>query len=177
MARIVTPPATVTHPAARTLDAPEGRPDYPLVRPAAFSPAYAAPDTGAVTRALERLAGLRLKVTAIRLDAGCGQRTGRALAEALGSALLLTEFRPGLGLVALYVGPRPAGPEGERVLAARIAEDLTRALFVEHRYGAFDDARIAMVHCEVDALTDGMLDQALRAETPMPLVDLLPRAA
>lgn len=173
MARIVTPPATVTSPAARTLDAPNSRPDYPLVRPAPLSRV----GVGAVTRTLERLSGLRLSVTAVRLAIECDPAEGRELASRLQSDLLLTEYRPGLGLLALYVGPRPAGPAGDRVLEARIVEELTRALFAEPLYAQVQRCAVAMVHRQADMLVDGMLDQALHDAPATPLVDLLPRAA
>ncbi len=203
MARIVTPPATVTEPAAHALDAPNSRPDYPLVRPAPLSrqhhrvpggglrgggpqgsgPQGSGPEgsgakgSGAVTRALARLAGLRLTVTAVRLDLACGPLSSRDLAETLQSDLLLAEHRPGLGLIALYVGPRPNGPEGAAVVERRLGEELTRVLFSEQRYDLLASARVAMVHCDADLLSDGLLESSLQAADSLALGDLLPQAA
>lgn len=95
----------------------------------------------------------------------------------LRSDMLLAEHRPGVGLVVLYIGPRPAGPNCEATVEARIGQELTRVLLSEQRYDLLSSARVAMVHRELDLMTDGLLDVALRAADSIPLVDLLPQAA
>lgn len=178
MARIVTSPATVTQPAAHALDAPNGRPGYPLVRPAPLSSSgLASRRVGAVTRAVERLADLRLTATAARVDLACSAKDCRDLAETLRSDMLLAEHRAGQGLVVLYIGPRPAGSTCKSVIEARIGQELTRLLISEQRYDLLSSAKVAMVHRELDLLTDGLLDMALDAADSTPLVDLLPQAA
>ena len=116
MAWTVTSPATVTQPVAHALDAPNGRSDYPLVRPAPLSPRKS---DRAVTRAIERLSDLRLTATVVRVDLACGPVSCRDLAMTLRSDMLLAEHRPGVGLVVLYIGPRPAGPNCEATVEAR----------------------------------------------------------
>ncbi|WP_119168530.1 hypothetical protein [Algihabitans albus] len=130
-----------------------------------------------MTRAVERLADLRLVATAVRVDLACGPLDCRDLAETLRSDMLLAEHRVGLGLVVLYIGPRPAGPNCESVIEARIGQELTRVLISEQRYDLLSSARVAMVHRELDLLTDGLLDMALHAADATSLVDLLPQAA
>lgn len=174
MAWTVTSPATVTQPVAHALDAPNGRSDYPLVRPAPLSPRKS---DRAVTRAIERLSDLRLTATVVRVDLACGPVSCRDLAMTLRSDMLLAEHRPGVGLVVLYIGPRPAGPNCEATVEARIGQELTRVLLSEQRYDLLSSARVAMVHQELDLMTDGLLDVALRAADSIPLVDLLPQAA
>ena len=146
MAWTVTSPATVTQPVAHALDAPNGRSDYPLVRPAPLSPRKS---DRAVTRAIERLSDLRLTATVVRVDLACGPVSCRDLAMTLRSDMLLAEHRPGVGVVVLS----------------------------EQRYDLLSSARVAMVHRELDLMTDGLLDVALRAADSIPLVDLLPQAA
>lgn len=174
MARIVTPPATVTEPAAHILDAPNSRPDYPLVRPAPLSGG----GLGPVAVALQRLCGLRIDVTALRVEVGAGSRScspaDRELAHLLHGEMLLAEHRAGLGPVALYVGPRQGG---EAAVERLIGQEVARALFAERRYDLLPTAGIALVHARADMLVDGLLDLSLRGAPVRQLMDFLPQAA
>ncbi len=174
MARIVTPPATVTEPAAHLLDAPNSRPDYPLVRPAPLACGRPGPVAGPVALALQRLCGLHIDVTALRLECGPTAPAGRILANLLHGEVLLAEHRPGLGPVALYVGPRQGG---EAAVERLIGQKVARALFAHRRYDLLPAAGMAVVHARADMLVDGLLDLSLHDAPIRGLLDFLPQAA
>jgi hypothetical protein len=130
-----------------------------------------------VTVALRRLSSVRLPVTAVRIDLAGRLGECRGLADSLRSDMLLCECRPELGLVALYVGPRPAGSAADLRIEARIGEELTRVLLAEGRYELLQTAQVAMVHRAADLLSEGLLEAALCDAPSRPLVDLIPQAA
>ena len=126
-------------------DLPLDRLDLPQVRPVFSYP-------NAVASALERLSGIRLRLTLCRLVVPCGRRVSLKIAAAIDDPALIADVASDGSILVLAIGPRLRGAPGDKSSEATIAGTLLDALARFQATGPRFGGRLAVLHCWADAL-------------------------
>ena len=152
-------------------DLPLSRLDLPQVRPVFSS-------SNAVGLALQRLAGLRVRVSLCRLWLPCGRLRSLRIAEAIDDPSLIVDVAPDGAVLVLAVGPRAPGPAGDAAMASTIAEKLLSALADSHQGPPIRRARLSVMHGWTDSIDAAtMMCSGLAIEPSRTLADVLEIAA
>jgi hypothetical protein len=133
--------------------------------------------TPAIADILQRLSGVRVRLTLCRLELPCSLQVAADIVSEIDDPTLIAEVAPDGSLALLDLGPRAHGPKGDGLVAAAIAERLLGLLARRLDWACLAEAQLTVCHCWSDCLGGGRasLDQVLCL--PAQPLNVLRRAA